>query len=201
MLSDGPGIEDIALGLLDGQTPAGTQTAWSWTDSGMVLLARPVGTSGDTEVALVLDDAPEAVSAGIKDPWRGWLRLSNLLGLRPTGTEITVRSLIAGAPAPAPAGAATEAEPTEAAWKPIIEQSTPAEADFLRLLAREGLPAPEFGPEVDGIPLGPTWPEQKLTLDVDFEADERATLEADGWTVVEMDVDAVRQALAATGVS
>ena len=170
MLSDGPGIADIALDLLDGQTPTGTQPAWSWRVAGVVLLARPVQASVDTDVALVLDDAPDAVAAGVKEPWRPVARgSSNLLGLRPSGTEITVRSLVEGAPVQAPAAAATRrGTPSRRRGRRSSSRPPRPRPTSCELLAQDGMPAPEFGPEVDGIPLGPTWPDHQLTLDVDL---------------------------------
>ncbi len=83
-----------------------------------------------------------------------------------------------------------------AGWGEIIEQSSAAERDFLLTLAASGdLPAPEYGPEVDGIPLGPSWTELRVTLDTDLDDEERQQLQAKGWTVIRMDMSTVREAL------
>ena len=65
------------------------------------------------------------------------------------------------------------------------------------------MPVPDFGPEVDGIPLGPSWLDRKLTVDVDLGESERTELAERGWTIVRMDIDELRQALDAlkSGVS
>ncbi|HEV7772337.1 MAG TPA: DEAD/DEAH box helicase [Conexibacter sp.] len=197
-LRDGYGLATAALDLLDGgKLPHGDRSAWAWGAGAVVLLARSIPSTVETEVALVLDDAPSAVELGIKEPWQTWLRLSNLLGLRPAGTRITVRSLLAGSPAPSPVPVAGDGAPIDGAWREVIGQSTPDERGFLELLARADMPVPEYGPEVDGIPLGPSWLDRKITVDVDLGDAERLDLVRRGWIVVAMDVDAVRDALKA----
>ena len=65
----------------------------------------------------------------------------------------------------------------------------------MALCAKNGLPVPDYGPEVHGIPLGPSWLDRKLTVDVDLGDGERSELEALGWTVVSMNIDDLRHAL------
>ena len=97
------GLDATALGLLDGQGFALSGTsAWAWHLGALVAIARRIPGTPDTGVALVLDDADAAVETGISEAWRTWLHLSNLLGLRSAATQVTVRSLVAGASASAP---------------------------------------------------------------------------------------------------
>lgn len=200
-IGDETGLEATALGLLDGHrlTRSGT-TAWAWHAGAVVAVIRRIaGTTSDTGVALILDDADSAVQSGLKEAWRTWLHLSNLLGLRFTATQLTVRSLVTGASTRVPetAVASGDGAPLEGAWREIIAQATAEEGPFLAVLAQDGMPAPEYGPEVAGIPLGPSWLDRQITVDVDLGDTERSDLAALGWTVVAMDVDAVRNALQA----
>jgi hypothetical protein len=79
----------------------------------------------------------------------------------------------------------------------VLALATMRERSFLERLARDGVPAPEYGPEVEGIPLGPSWLDLRITVDVDLDDGERRDLAAIGWTVVAMDVDDVRDAITA----
>lgn len=199
----------------------GSSSAWAWADGSVALVARlSIGQDPDTvSVALVLDDRDEAVAADDNKPaWRTWLHLSNLLGLRTLPADITVHSLVgagAGATASteeasgrirdassgrsdAPHGASPDA-PTavlDLAWRLALDGAAGNERAVLEALASDGLEAPDEGPEVDGIPLGPTWTAQRVTIDLDLDDIERATLRAAGWTVVPPDLDAVRNAIA-----
>ena len=73
---------------------------------------------------------------------------------------------------------------------------------MIELLASTGLVPPELGQEVDGLPLGLSWPSLQVTVDLDLSLDERKTLVDLGWTVlnIDVDVDAIRNALEKEGV-
>lgn len=191
-------LDTTALGLLDGENFALSGTsAWAWHVGALIAVARRIPGTTDTGVVIVLDDADSAVKTGITEAWRTWLHLSNLLGLRASGTQVTVRSLVAGAPQPEGEVVFGEQAQLDAPWMEVIAQATAEERPFLALLAQDGLPVPEYGPEVGGIPLGPSWLDPKITVDVDLGDSERSDLAALGWTVVAMDVDDVHNALKA----
>jgi len=198
---EGAGLDLTALGLLDGQNFVQSgATAWSWHSGSLIALTRMIQETRETGVAVVLDDDDSAVETGITESWRTWLQLSNLLGLRATGTQVTVRSLVAGASTRQPeleVLSGEDAPPPDAPWTEVIAQATAEERPFLALLAQDGLPVPEYGPEVCGIPLGPSWLDRRITVDVDLGDSERSDLATLGWTVVAMDVDEVRDALSA----
>ena len=199
-VGDGARLDTTALDLLDGKSFAlSGPSAWAWHAGSVIALAQLVPGTKETGIAVVLDDSDAAVAIGINESWRAWLQLSNLLGLRTTRTDFTVRSLVAGprTPEPEAGGPGDNGAPFHAAWREIIEQATAEERSFLELLSLDGLPVPEYGPEVAGIPLGPSWLERKVTVDVDLSDGERGELTALGWTVVAMDVDDVRNALMA----
>jgi ATP-dependent helicase YprA (DUF1998 family) len=199
-MRQGAALDTTALGLLDGESLAvsGT-TAWAWHLGAVIALARVVPGTQETAVVVLLDDADLAVEAGIQESWRAWLQLSNLLGLRSTRTDVTVRSLVALASTSEPETTVTSGNGAalHGSWEEAIAQATADEGPFLALLAQEGVPVPEYGPEVAGIPLGPSWLDRKITVDVDLGDTERSELMELGWTVVTMDVDDVRDALTA----
>lgn len=201
-VSGGQPLSVSALALLDGAGLGGASaTAWAWRDGPLIALSRLLSPT-ETAIAVVLDDAPDVVADGITDPWRSWLRLSNIIGLRPSHTEITVRTLVGSDQLSSPDGeteAPTATDELSSGWKAVIGEATSEEAGFLTALAQDGVPVPEYGPEIDGIPLGPTWTASKVTVDVDLDGSERESLTGLGWTVVPMDVDAVRDALNAGG--
>jgi hypothetical protein len=195
-VDEGAPLATTAVDLLDGGGfPSSGDTAWSWQDESVLAVARTIGATHETGVALVLDDAKVAAPGGIRKSWRTWLGLSNLLGLRTAETELTVRSLVVSGAPSAPVAAAPSLLPD--AWAAVLEQATVAEVEFLEALAHEAIPVPEYGPEVDGIPLGPSWVESKVTVDVDLGDAERDALTASGWTLVPMVVEDVRDALGA----
>jgi hypothetical protein len=197
-IGDSTGLGAVAVDVLDGGTlPTDGSPAWSWGVGAVMAVARLIPGTQEAEIAVVLDDSVSAVATGIKQSWRTWLHLSNLLGLRLTGTSLTSRSLVTAAPTdePAPGPTADDLGPLEQAWQEILAQATAAEEPFLALCAKNGLPVPDYGPEVHGIPLGPSWLDRKLTVDVDLGDGERSELEALGWTVVSMNIDDLRNAL------
>ena len=186
----------IALDVLDGGTlPSAGSPSWAWSQGAVTAVARVIPGTQEAEVAVVLDNSQAAVASGIKQSWRTWLHLSNLLGLRLTGTSLTVRSLVAGGPADEPVPPVDDTGPLEQAWREILAQATAAEEPFLALCAKNRLPIPDYAPEVAGIPLGPSWLDRKLTVDVDLGESERTELAAHGWTIVRMDIDELRHAL------
>lgn len=92
-----------------------------------------------------------------------------------------------------PAGG--DAAPLSPAWQHVVDAAADDGRALLVALAAAGIPAPDDEPEVEGIPLGPSWIDARVTLDIDLLDDEPATLRAAGWTVVAPDPDAVRTAL------
>lgn len=210
-LDDGADLSAAAAALLDGTALPnhGSSAAWAWRDGPVALTARLPANQDPNAVAVsvVLDDRDDAVADtdGMKAAWRTWLHLGNLLALRSSPAAITVRSLAVASGAGAKTVAATNVAPVPPSsatapalgpeWKRVIADAINDERAVLEALAADGFPAPEDGPEVDGLPLGPSWPDLQVTLDLDFDDAERAVLRAAGWTVVALDPDAVRAAL------
>ncbi|AEG43909.1 DEAD/DEAH box helicase [Isoptericola variabilis] len=214
MLSADVTLSDAALAAVDGDhPPAGARFGGTWKDDSLgVALRQFVGDA--IEIAVVLDDAPDALGHDHRDAWREWLRLSNLLNFREAPTAVATRSLVAAptsAPAPAPDVEQAERESAVEAelrkqlaarpeWEEVHEYATDSERRILvglLDLAGEGLPAPTTGDEVgDGIPLSLTWEDRRVTVrHDDLDDDAVAWLTGEGWTVVEPEPAAVRSAL------
>lgn len=193
----------IAGDLLDGSSwgqGQGEAPIWAWRDDTMVVLSRLDPKNQGTEVVVVVDDRPEAIGTEHKAAWQEWLRFSNLVGLRSVVTTVTVRSALAGAATPTAVPAQAPAPQVDLGWQPVIDEASSLERDFLVALADTSVPVPDLDVEIDGLPLGPSWPDQKVTVDVDLSGDERAGLVDLGWTVISMDIEAARAALAGGGV-
>ena len=190
------GLARTAGSLLgDGELPppdGDPSSAWAWRSGSIVALSRLRPDAADADIAVVLDDSETAMDDGLGAAWPTWLRLGNLLGLRDLGTEITVSSLAAVSAAPV---SSTDATAIPAGWDAVVAEAGEAERAFLTDLARRDVAVPEYGPEIDGIPLGPSWMTEKVTLDVDLEDAEVDALRDRGWTVVTMDIEQVRDAL------
>ncbi|MFI8523096.1 DEAD/DEAH box helicase [Promicromonospora sukumoe] len=205
-------MAEIALDALDGGgLPSGPVFGGVGSHGSLGLGVRDIG-MGTYEVAVVLDDATDAVGHDHKTAWREWLRLSNLLNFRnEIPTTITTRSLIlraadtsAGSPegssAVTQASVASDVERHLAeAWQPLLAEASEDERRILGGLAdlSHRLPTPTVGDEVgDGISLSVSWPTLHLTVRHSYlDDDALAWLDADGWTVVEPDLTALTSIL------
>jgi superfamily II DNA or RNA helicase len=91
--------------------------------------------------------------------------------------------------------ASPEAVPGDLAHLEFV--ASEAELALLRAINHSDAAASRLDVEVDGVPLGLTWPKYRLTVrSADLAEDEVETLVGLGWTVTELDVGAVRTALA-----
>lgn len=150
-------------------------------------------------VGLCLDDRADAVDAsGHEASWREWLRLSNLLALKPIGLTIgSVSSSVAETPSIGEAAlmSATDFGPV---WNALLEDAMAWERDFLVELAKADLQLhPELGFEVEGLPVSIAWPAHQITIVGDHEEHEQ--LERAGWTVIDADPSAVLDLLKSKG--
>ncbi|GAB3085649.1 DEAD/DEAH box helicase [Isoptericola nanjingensis] len=214
VISTEVGIDGIALDVLDGaDLPSGTRFGGVW-HHGTVAIGVREFTLGTYEIAVVLDDAPDALGREQKAAWREWLRLSNLLNFRDDlPVRITTRSLVTGLAATTAQPSAAEAEEASRietalrsaldahpAWQEVDALATEAEhALLVEILdvAQLGVAAPTIGDEVgDGVPLSLSWPALKVTVRSD-DLDEATVglLVAEGWTVLDPDSAAIRAAL------
>ena len=80
---------------------------WTWRDDTLVVACRLNPKNETTEIAALLDDGPEAVGQDHRSAWQAWLRLANLLALRPARAVVTTRSRVASIDQAQPVGAPT----------------------------------------------------------------------------------------------
>ncbi|PTU57877.1 heavy metal resistance protein CzcA [Sphaerisporangium cinnabarinum] len=207
------GMDQVTLDALDGAgLPPGTKFGGVWHQGTVAIGVRSfVGES--FEIAVVLDDAVDALGHEQKASWYEWLRLANLLNFRgDLPLRIVTRSMLMGA-TPTVRTSSAEAEESSRVeaelqarldahpeWRAVAELATAAEHALLVELvdlAGVGLEAPTIGDEIgDGVPLSLAWPDRKVTLHVEgLDHETIAALRSDGWTVVEPEAAAVRAAL------
>jgi ATP-dependent helicase YprA (DUF1998 family) len=208
---------EAALLLLDpGRVPpAGDRgsATWWWNTGSVGLLTRTSHediSRARMEIALVLDDRTEhlADKDQTADSWREWLRISNALSLREQVTTITALTDVE---------TSTGTDHTEPRivrniefdlswnpeWQSVHNQTiSPAEQAFVERLARhaqrdpeETIPVPVVGHEEEGIPIDFAWPDKKIAVFLDLEADDQRVVELADWRVFGNDLDAVSAAL------
>nr|WP_227993825.1 DEAD/DEAH box helicase [Pseudactinotalea sp. HY160] len=230
MLPAGAGLAGLALdALTDGSRPEDVLLAAANSgdsgDSGdsapdhhlagllragtLTVAAQALDAAGSrSRIAVVLDD--RRVGLDHADAWRAWLHLSNLLAFRTDPTLITVASALetdtAAEPAHAPRLDVSHRERLDLtpAWQEALAEATSSERGLLEAMVRYdvSLPAPSIGLEVgDGLPLGPSWPTARLTVDDDYDDETRAEIEELGWRILAAEVGAIQAGLAAAGLS
>jgi hypothetical protein len=192
-------LTGLAMDLLEGRhDSSGSAMGWGWGHDTLAVVVRRLNDVA-TEVAVVLDDRPDRVGTAHDRAWRDWLRLSNLLNLRTLPVTITAVSragidIVAPATEPVEPSAAQALRP---AWRRLLENAiSDSERALLPALAEHGVDLPEQGFEsAAGIPIDLSWPDRRIAVDIDLDANDRADLEGEHWVVVPPDVDAIIAAL------
>ena len=181
------------------------EPAWVYRRGPLVVVNRAAGSDiRAVETLIVLDDRDDALDdPEFEAAWREWLSLSNAVNLRDRTTVVTVASeILGGAPTPAVVAEPTVVAPVlSAAWQKVIDELTSTqELTFARALAALGAPPPALGWESDdGIPIAFAWAQSHVAVDFDWDDRDRLDLEAEGWTVVPADADAVAAVLIGQG--
>ena len=204
---------EAALLLLDPDRvpPAGAagSVAWWWEAGSVGCLTRAKGAV--LEMALVIDDRKDhlADKDQAADGWREWLRISNALNLREGLTIITALSDV-----DTEAGTG-HAKPQvvrdievdlvwEPKWRSVHDlAASGAERTFIERLVRyaqgdtgDSVPVPVVGYETaEGTPVDFAWPDAKIAVFLDLEADDPRVMELADWRVFGDDPDAVFAAL------
>ncbi|AMY18052.1 MULTISPECIES: DEAD/DEAH box helicase [Nocardiaceae] len=202
----GARVELLALAALDGATTHVENSDTVVWRSSTVAVAVRVPSSGfhDCEIAVVLDDADEALGDNAADAWREWLLWSNLLQLRQRPAVLTTRrhlesaSMSVAAPTPPAApstGVGDGAVSLPADWQSVFDEVTDAVKGVVVRLADAGLPAPVVGEEVDGLPVELSWPAVRVVCDVELTDSDRVSLQTAGWTVCAPDRESALAAL------
>lgn len=156
------------------------------------------------QVMSVLDDSPAAVGEpGHVDRWRSWLAWANLLQFLPDFAQVAARDaaefdphnldLLAGA---LPTGSDIRDEgraPTEQnpAWPELQALAVSAAQPLLRELARQRLPLPEVGFELEAAD-GPweaelAWPHRRFALLLGEDPERDAAYRAAGWRIAPLE--------------
>jgi hypothetical protein len=125
--------------------------------------------------------------------------MANLLNLRDQPASVTSYTLAQDAKASTTDDGVT----LSGVWGALhVEALTPEEKQLVAALAAAELSAPELGHEAtDGLPLEVSWPDRRIAVDFDLTDTDREALVLDGWTLVDADVDAIKNALADVGGS
>lgn len=190
-------LAPVARALLRGDgwpSSSGDQASWWWRHGNLGAVVRWRGLHA-IDVALVLDDRPEALeSDGYRDDWQEWLRLADWFTLRSPSahTQVLALSAIVGSAAPAvdltyPVG-----------WSAAIEETFGAGADLARTLARVGVAAPDLvGEEIgSGIVAEFVWSGPRIAVVFDARPGDAADLAAEGWRLLGPDAEAIKVAIA-----
>lgn len=187
----GPGrLLEAAVQVLAGKPlAAGEGTGWAWCEESLTIVCRHAAGSA-TEIAVIIDDS--AVSPDHRATWQIWLRHGNLLGGRETDTYIGTPGVVNPSRVDVMFRSADVKSPLERTDG--YEYATPAERAALKDLHEGGIELPTIGYEVEGITVL-AWVEKKVALDVDLEEEDRVCLSESGWTVVQLNFDAIRSAL------
>jgi len=191
-------LDGIARTVLCDQELTGDRQVAVHRSGSLVVAIEQVGDR--LAVAAVLDDRSGQLDETHADAWREWLRLSNALALREWPTVITTLTRTQQAPvvAPAPADRPDLSAEWSAVWQDAAEG---IERDLMVALSnRAGLTTPTIGDEgPDGIMLDIAWPDSKSVVDVHkMPEQDRADLEAAGWTVLPPDADVIATRLGTT---
>lgn len=180
--------------LLRGLPWGGEQQSSSWhLTLGHVTLVSRLIEGTKIESVLVLDDRDVTVAAeGFARSWRTWLRLSNLLLGE---SQIFAMSELRQADGP---DAVKSTPVLHGEWAGLLTQATSVERTVLEALAADGaVPVPALGLELgDGIPVSFVWQGHKLAAAAGLTERDVAELGAFGWRVVDLDVSAIKCALA-----
>ena len=206
-------VREAACLLLDPDhaPPAGGSdgVSWWWNVGSAGCLTR--GRGAVLETALIVDDRADHLADNDQtaNGWREWLRIANALNLREQPTIVTALSDV-----DTEAGS-DHAKPRivrdiefDLDWNPEWRSvhdlaATAAERAFAELLARHAQrdaeqlsPVPVVGYETDdGTPVDFAWPDKKIAVFLDLEADDPRVVELADWRVFGDDPDAVFAAL------
>jgi ATP-dependent helicase YprA (DUF1998 family) len=201
--TSGDSLPIVALAAIDDAVHVDSSgDTYVWRDGGFAFAVRMPGGPLSTEIAVIIDDDDSALTSDFKDIWREWLHWSNLLNFRSLPASITTRrhSALVTPVAAQPVGPPEPVAALAGEWRDAYEQADPDGRELIIVLSQTGLPVPDVGDEVDGIPVEISWPAHKVAVTIGLDNDERQELADSGWTLCEPEPDIVRTALQNGGV-
>lgn len=199
-------LSDVAAATLRGDDVEVSDGPSAWVvHRGAVSYATRMGAQGHSEFALVVDDRAETLSTdGFAEAWRLWLHLSNVIGWRQdlSGVEIRALSQVGSGSPTADIGLVDmPASPVSIEWEALSESATSAERRVIaRLAAVARVSIPAMGVELgDGIPFSFVWEDERIAAATGLTDADREELAAQGWNAVDVDADAIIEALSHAG--
>ncbi len=174
------------------------------------------------------DRAATLESETFADSWREWLRLSNALIARQSdGTDVvTVTSVQTslelaaafreqpGEPVETRSGSVpgvlsgarvdiTVPEPAtrpelSGEWQVVLENVDKSIVPLVRDLAATGVPLPDWGEEIAGVPTELSWSSARIAVVVEPEGGDAEALQHEGWRLVSAEVEAIIAAVRGT---
>jgi len=190
-------LTEIAAAILDGEQVSGERPGALWQRDHLVVVSR-LGSQG-IETVVMLDDRPAALEHPThKEAWQEWLRISN--AVTPAGfVTVTARSLASQMAEPV-AAVEEVREGLTGEWARLKDlELTAAEEALIAELAPLGVPVPEIGLEIDGLPIDLGWPEQKVAVLFETDHGFADELGDEGWTVVAPQPELIVAALRTEG--
>jgi len=191
-------LSEVAAAVIDGKPLPGDAPGALWQRDHLVVVSRLTGPQ-QIETVVMLDDRPEALEQPThKEAWREWLRISNAVTPEAFVT-VTTRTL-AGELEEKGSDVEDRLQQLVGDWATLKDLAlTTAETELTLQLASLGLPVPEVGFEVDGLPVDLAWPEAKVGVLLEPDEESSDALRDAGWTVVEPSPDAISAALSQKG--
>ncbi|WIY83987.1 DEAD/DEAH box helicase [Propionimicrobium sp. PCR01-08-3] len=191
--------------------PAGASRVFWWRHNELGMLVDARKGFPHLNACLILDDRPQAVSSEtFADSWREWLQISNALIARSPHLEIEIVSVslvqqgLTAAAVPEAAHDAVKAvlatprvdiiaaPGLSAEWQGVVQAIDDHRlATIVRDLADAGMPVPDAGEEIAGIPTDLSWPDAKVVVVAQPEADDQELLEAEGWSLAPADLEQI----------
>lgn len=201
-LAEGKTLRQAAAELICGAAavPAATSSTMWWhrDQLGVMVTAR---SPQRLDVCVVLDDHDPA-AAGFEESWREWLRISNALIARSPQYEtsiVTVKSVAqemtrrAEQAAPERDDVVHPVVEVELSpeWEAALDGADDSLAGLVRELAAAGVPVPDTGQEIRGIPTELSWPSAKVVVLVGEQDGDAEELRGGGWALVPAECGAV----------
>ena len=152
----------------------------------------------DVRAWLAVDDRDGTVGTTEQvHAWRDWLAVSNVLQFLAPGRFHAHTGTTAALPVTGTEPAGSLIGP----WRDVHEVSDHAVQGLVTALSAGGVPVPVAGHEVDdgAHMIDLAWPDQRVAVVIDEDADRDAWLADNGWAVVGTEETTVRAALSATG--